>query len=317
MFYSRLFFLILLFSPISLFAETILFNDGTKLQGKIITQNKNTVTLQIAEGQNTTIDKEDILKIIYKDRISEEEEARIREKEKQVAINKQAEVDEIERIKKEKLPLESSEKKEIAFVPKSDIKNANSDTSPMGAFWRSLLIPGWGQFYEGRKIAGVLYPSLIFVGVGALYQKDRIYRNSLKDYNDYQNPYSDTYLTAAALGLPTPFNNSSLVVNFSGSSNDIFLNYYNSTESPIAKQKKTVEQHYNEMRTISYIVAALWIWNAVDAYLFHPSRSRLSQGNDLNIPEKGDIRIKMDSFNSRTSYTSSATEHRVYLETYF
>ncbi len=30
-------------------------------------------------------------------------------------------------------------------------------TSPMGAFWRSLLLPGWGQAQTGRPVTGALF----------------------------------------------------------------------------------------------------------------------------------------------------------------
>lgn len=32
-------------------------------------------------------------------------------------------------------------------------------TGPMGAFWRSLLVPGWGQAKTGRPVAGALFVS--------------------------------------------------------------------------------------------------------------------------------------------------------------
>ncbi len=32
-------------------------------------------------------------------------------------------------------------------------------TGPMGAFWRSFLVPGWGQAKTGRPVAGALFAS--------------------------------------------------------------------------------------------------------------------------------------------------------------
>jgi hypothetical protein len=34
---------------------------------------------------------------------------------------------------------------------------ARSPTSPMGALWRSLLVPGWGQAKLNRKLTGALF----------------------------------------------------------------------------------------------------------------------------------------------------------------
>jgi hypothetical protein len=38
--------------------------------------------------------------------------------------------------------------------------------SPMGAFWRSLLIPGWGQARTGRRTAGALFLGFEGVALG-------------------------------------------------------------------------------------------------------------------------------------------------------
>ena len=38
--------------------------------------------------------------------------------------------------------------------------------SPMGAFWRSLLIPGWGQARLGRRTAGALFLGFEGVALG-------------------------------------------------------------------------------------------------------------------------------------------------------
>lgn len=39
-------------------------------------------------------------------------------------------------------------------------------TTPMGAFWRSLLIPGWGQANLGRKTAGAFFLAAEGVSLG-------------------------------------------------------------------------------------------------------------------------------------------------------
>ena len=39
----------------------------------------------------------------------------------------------------------------------ADTLYPKAPTSPMGAFWRSLLIPGWGQAKLNRKLTGALF----------------------------------------------------------------------------------------------------------------------------------------------------------------
>jgi hypothetical protein len=44
----------------------------------------------------------------------------------------------------------------LAAAP-ADTLYAKAPTSPMGGFWRSLLIPGWGQAKLNRKLTGALF----------------------------------------------------------------------------------------------------------------------------------------------------------------
>jgi hypothetical protein len=41
--------------------------------------------------------------------------------------------------------------------PRDSISYARGPVSPMGAFWRSLLVPGWGQAKLDRKLTGALF----------------------------------------------------------------------------------------------------------------------------------------------------------------
>jgi sRNA-binding regulator protein Hfq len=310
---------ILIILSTQLYSETILFKDGTKVQGKIRTQDKSTITINTSDGVKI-VSKGDITKVIYKDKISEAEENKIRQDEEKKKLALDAKKQELERIKTETLPKETPEKKEtVVFKP--DPNKADEDKTALGAFWRSALVPGWGQFYQGREWAGILYPTLILGGAYAGYQTNRIYRNALNDYNEYNNPYSESAILLSALNIPNPVNNTDQLVNFSGSPNDVLLNFYNTNESPLAKQKEAVEKHYTNLRIISYAVAAVWIWNAIDAFIFHPDASSLSEGNNSNVPKAGDLRIKIDSNSVRSPgygyANASSTEHRVYLETYF
>ena len=42
-------------------------------------------------------------------------------------------------------------------IPPADTLYPKAPSSPMGAFWRSLLIPGWGQAKLNRKLTGALF----------------------------------------------------------------------------------------------------------------------------------------------------------------
>lgn len=45
--------------------------------------------------------------------------------------------------------------------------------SPMGAFWRSILIPGWGQAASGRRLAGAIFLAVEGAALGMTLKADR------------------------------------------------------------------------------------------------------------------------------------------------
>lgn len=44
-----------------------------------------------------------------------------------------------------------------AVTPSGDTLYARAPVSPMGALWRSILLPGWGQAKLNRKLTGALF----------------------------------------------------------------------------------------------------------------------------------------------------------------
>lgn len=46
---------------------------------------------------------------------------------------------------------------DTARVPADTTLYARAPVSPMGALWRSILIPGWGQAKSNRKLTGALF----------------------------------------------------------------------------------------------------------------------------------------------------------------
>jgi len=110
-----------------------------------------------------------------------------------------------------------------------------------GAMWRSILVPGWGQRYEGRENISYVYLAgeIVLVTAAAA---------SLTLYNQAEDNYQvarDEYLIQVE--------------------ND-----------EITRSWKNVESRYDEVEMYSkyrngFIAAAVgfWLWNAADAYFWH------------------------------------------------
>jgi hypothetical protein len=62
-------------------AENILLKKGGSIQGKIVEQNQKQIKIKKEDGSIATISKNQILKVIYRDKITKIEEEKLRKAE--------------------------------------------------------------------------------------------------------------------------------------------------------------------------------------------------------------------------------------------
>ena len=122
----------------------------------------------------------------------------------------------------------------IRLFPKTAVK----------AGLRSLVFPGWGQYYSERKTSGIVI-SLINIGVslGTLVSH-REYEHAVSDYKaalDNYNRYKKDY--------------------------DLYNKYWN----VVAERHKKADDVFEKRQTWLYITGSLWIYNFLDSILFFPS----------------------------------------------
>lgn len=283
------------FISFSLSAENILLKRGGTIKGKIIEQDQNKLKVQKEDGSTSVISKGDILKVVYKEHITADEEDKLRKAEEAKVLA----AAEKERIKKEKEEAERL-KKELAEKEKAD-KEANANKSKEeaakkkqaeeeerlaaekrkdltrgGATWRSAVLPGWGQYRQGRKLQAFLYPSLIAVGLFFTYEQNRYFLNAKRDYNNIDNPYTQTGYIRAFLGAGPVVSTTPV---------DPVSAYAANEVSPFKGQRESVEKHYRNLQYVGGITAAVYLWNVLDAFLFHPKANVADAGNDEDAPD--------------------------------
>lgn len=316
---SGLLFPLLFFLSFSLSAKTIIFKDGSILRGEILDQDQMVLKVKTREGKLETISKDRILKVHYQEYLTPEEEAAIRRKEMRLLQEKERE----ERLReKAKTPpgREQFEKKEEKIpVPKDPM----AEKTAWGAFFRSLIIPGWGQFYQGRPVAGSVYAIMVVGGGVGLYEKNRIYKNSVRDFDRLKNPQREEEFLLQFLGL----NQYPLLAESNTQNRSIHPSFYldNPIEffyqkdfSPKARQQETVKRHFREKEAISYGLAAIWIWNAIDAFIFHPTYEEEEVVGFQENLDRGNWKIGFDSRSVNTEWDiRPGMEHRLFLQINF
>ena len=131
---------------------------------------------------------------------------------------------------------------EVKLIPKR----------PGKAFIRSLLIPGRGQIYSadeenrGRYITGLTY----FLSFAALSGASGYLWN---DFTDAKSVYETAKLD---------YNNA------------VDIDEVSTTQSIMLSAHSTMSDKRSTAMTVTILTGTMWLWNAIDAYLFFPAEYR-------------------------------------------
>ncbi len=263
LFLKKLFltFAVFVTAALSISAETVLLQEGGSFRGKVVTQNQKTITIQTREGKRV-IPKKEVLKVIYKD-VNEAEEEKIRNLEIQKLEEEKLSKQKDQELKKRQMEEErlGKEKEEMDNKPLPPPLLKEPEVSRVGAFARSAVLPGWGQWASGRKFAAILYPTLFLAAGYAVYENNRKYIVAKKEYENYGNPYSKSSFVMAALGIANP--DLPPVI-----SDPITLHIYNQNFSPYQDKREAVDKAYKNLQTSIGVLAGVYLINLADAFLF-------------------------------------------------
>jgi hypothetical protein len=259
----------------NLSAENILLKKGGTLKGKVVEQDQYKLKIRKEDGTTVVLSKTEILKVVYKDHLTAAEEDKLRKaeedkerikREKEEAARLKKEQEEAARLEKENAKNNAALEAEAKRKAEEDAKLAEAERKNLtrnGATWRSAVLPGWGQWKQGRKTQAIVYPSIIAIGLFFTYDKHRMYLNAKRDYNELENPYTTNGLIRAAFTPPqAALSPAGAVVA--------------SQFGPFKGQRESVERHYREMQYIGIATLLVYAWNIFDAYYFHPTGSGLS-----------------------------------------
>jgi TM2 domain-containing membrane protein YozV len=110
------------------------------------------------------------------------------------------------------------------------------------ALWRSIVFPGWGQFYQEKPIQTLVYPFLFVSGIGVSYLMINNYNKSVDDYD---------------------------------AAREIYLKAF--SEEDIIRTRSAMNEAYDDVeskektRNIAFIATGvIWLWNVVDTMIIPP-----------------------------------------------
>ncbi|MCR9143570.1 MAG: DUF5683 domain-containing protein [bacterium] len=265
--------------PGLLLAETIILKNGTRVSGKIVGQSRTTVTIRNNAGTRV-IQKSNIRRISYENNNNQAAEE-ARRKKAEEARRKRAEEarkkEEAERLQQEEAARKSEEearKAEEANAQKSEeearLKReeearkkeaAYKAAGPhrLDAFLRSLVLPGWGQIYQGRAGAGYGIGGGFLAGLGVTYYFEQRYNIARGAYEDKANDFfitSPLVLSSFGSSISSPTTLAPLGLVLAQDTADA------------RKRMEDAGRWANNTRTL---LLGLYLWNLVDVMVFHPS----------------------------------------------
>lgn len=228
----RILFLIVLFSNL-LFSETIIFRNGTVKKGTIISQDKTSVAFEEKEGSPPVIySKKEIMKISVNDLSKDEIK-------KTIIDNGGAD------LLKDVTPSVPVTPKEGVYSSKGFLA---SKVPPRrwGAFWRSALVPGWGQLHQNRPVIGTTFFFLFLASGGFTFYQNRESGTAQNDYAYSEKKYIFNLLLT----------------------NDRTAQLL--AQKDLANERTDMDKAGNRAQIAAGVLAGVYILNLVDVVIFHP-----------------------------------------------
>lgn len=275
---------IVLLLPASLLAETVFLKNGSRVVGKIVGQSRTTVTIS-SNGRRRVIKKVDIRRISYDTGNNQAAEAERRRRQAEAERKRKAE--EAARKAEEEAARKAAEREAADKIAEQEAANkaaeerrreqeareaAYKSGGPyrLDAFLRSMVLPGWGQYYQGRTGAAYSLGGAFAAGLGASYYFTRQHTIARSDYQAKADTFFYTSpLVLSALGSsissPTTLAPLGLVL-----------------ADDTANARKRMENAGRIANNARGALLAIYLWNLTDVLIFHPSKNEslgLSVGN--------------------------------------
>lgn len=156
-----------------------------------------------------------------------------------------------------------SEQSSISAIEEAEMMDSISQKS--GFWWRSLLVPGWGQIHGGRTIRGALSGSFTLLAAGLSGHYYGLAKNSKDTYN--------TRVGWSPVILPVLASSAGSATGISGGLGEVFL--YRYTGGILAQGARSDYQQHTESHQAAAAVAVLvYLVQLGDALFFMDSSER-------------------------------------------
>ncbi len=251
---------------VALSADTIYLKNGQTLTGDIVQQSRTEISIQTTAGVKR-VQKTTIRRVVFSSRqdgaareeaarkARQQEEAARKAREEAVRKQQQAEAERADREAAERAAQEDAEDAEEPQITRG------------GALWRSLILPGWGQSYQGRSSAAWGYGGA-FLATGAL---NAVFISELQTRQAALDAAgSSLNLSVVVLGAALPTIDPTLALR-----PQLFgLQFFNFAERNAANGAARSASRNVQLGNL--LLGAVYVASIVDVIVFHP-------GDNMNV----------------------------------
>ncbi|BDA79624.1 hypothetical protein LPTSP3_g25540 [Leptospira kobayashii] len=127
--------------------------------------------------------------------------------------------------------------------------------NPEGVLVRSMILPGWGQYYQGNETKGKIYMGIATVLLLATLESYMDYRSARESYSSFTgipptNRFGESYLVNSLLLEP---------------------------------KRKDLQESQNRLQETSFVYALFYLWNLADLALFDAPANELDKKLNFSL----------------------------------
>ena len=242
----------------SIFSESIVLRNGSFfVDVKILEQNTDEVTFQDQSGKKNIIQKTQVFKVVFKN-ITKEEALQIKKEEDAKLALAKSNHDK-KRVLEEENKIKEKELNDILEAKRKEEEESQkiANISRTSVLWKSALIPGWGQWVQGRKTRAITFFALNIVGLGVVYGNQQNYLNAKNNYEEINQPSRNLFVPNYNFSLQSPAN----------------LFVYN---AQFAGARDAVEKAETDRNLAVFGLVAVYLFNLVDVVYYNKNSSWFS-----------------------------------------
>lgn len=247
-----------------LHAEILILKNGTRHTGAVVAQTPHSITLATKTGR-VVVQKDDIARIAFATTPDQEEGVEV-ENSMEIIDDWQHQIDRILKRQKKEETRNAEEKEGRLNEEKKFFNDELAEVKrrkKIIAAKKSMMLPGWGQFYKGDSIRGWGIVSLSGLAlIGTYYGLNR-YSSTSRSYDESNRFYSFVFLKYHSLPIS-------------------FWNYQQTK-----KKRDDMNSSITGATALIGVIAGIYFLGIGDAYFFDPDLEEDKATAHVSSPSTG------------------------------